>query len=489
MKYLTEAYKPQRVLQHFEDICRIPHGSTNEKNLGDHIINLAKKHNLDFFQDSIGNILIRKPATCNKNHDTYPLLFQGHMDMVCVKDDGCKLDMENEAIELILDDNILRANGTSLGADNAVGISNMLAIMVADDLIHPTLEFLFTVQEEIGLVGIQKFDMSQIKSTRMITMDCGDPDKMVISSAGTLRFHIKKQCKVEPICGISYKIIINGLIGGHSGIEIGKNRASAVELIGRVLNYLSASITINLVSIRTKDTNSNIPKALECVIIFKQEDVKNANKLIDKIYSNIYKEYSDIETTLKLDFNVVDLIEETMICRKDTQEIIDFLVLIPYDVQNRSMVNLEWILCSSLLSFVNLNDDFLTGKFAIRANIDELKYNVYMQVKRICYLCNIELEQYDEIPAWQNKPNSDFQSLCIKTYKELFNEVLQAEPIHGAVEASFISFAIPNMDIIGIAPKSRGAHTTNEHLYIESMQPFWDFLIRLIENMCSDFIT
>ena len=282
MKYLTEAYEPQRVLRHFEDICRIPHGSGNEHILAEHIIALAKKHKLEVIQDLTGNILIRKPATCGNEHIP-SLLFQGHMDMVCIKNEDCDLDMVNEPIKLILDDNILRANGTSLGADNAVGLCNMLAVMAADDLTHPPLELLFTVQEEIGLVGIRKFDMNQIKSRRMLTMDCGDPDSMVIGSAGTLKANISKQCCIEPLCGITYKVTIKGLIGGHSGIETGKNRASAVELIGQALDCLTEDMPINLISIGVEGTGNSIPKAAECIVAISPENIEKAAKVIDKL--------------------------------------------------------------------------------------------------------------------------------------------------------------------------------------------------------------
>ena len=485
MKYLTERYEPQRVLRYFEDICKIPHGSGNEHILAEHIIALAKKHKLEVVQDFTGNILIRKPATCGYEHIP-SLLLQGHLDMVCVKNDDCNLDMVNEHVELILDDNILRANGTSLGADNAVGLCNMLAVMVADDLIHPPLELLFTVQEEIGLVGIRKFDTSQIKSRRMLTMDCGDPDCMVIGSAGALKANISKKCSIEPLRGLTYKIVIKGLIGGHSGIEIGKNHASAVELIGRALDCLTKNMSINLISIGVDGTGNSIPKACECIVAISQENVEEATKIINKLHKDICIEYLNIETILKFDFNTVDVDEKTMICGKDTRAIADLLLLIPYDVQKRSMFNLEWKTCSSLLSVVKCDNGYFIGQFAIRANLDELKYNVLRQVQRICVLCSATLEQYDDVPAWPNNPDSKLRLLCSKTYKELFDKTLQEEPVHGCVEACIIYFAIPNMDIVGIAPKSRGAHTTNEHLYLKSMQPFWEYLVVLLKTICTE---
>ncbi len=193
-----------------------------------------------------------------------------------------------------------------------------------------------------------------------------------------------------------------------------------------------------------------------------------------------------MQHTAKLGFNAVDVVEKTMITGEDTRAIADLLLLIPYDVQKRSMFNLKWKICSSMLYGVACANGAFTSRFTVRANIDELKFNILRQVKRISALCGATLKQYDDVPAWTNNPDSKLQLLCSNTYRELFGKTLQAEPIHGSVEAGVISFAIPGMDIIGIAPKSRGAHTANEHLYLESIQPFWEYLVRLLRNMCNE---
>ena len=183
MAYLLEDFAPQRVLRHFEDICAIPHGSGNELALGEHILALASHQKLETQRDSAGNILVRVPAS--PGYEKVPsLLLQGHLDMVCTQEKGMNKDFLHEPIQLVLDGHILRANGSSLGADNAVGLCNMMALMEADDLRHPPLELLFTTREEVGLEGIRQFDMTQLRSRRMLNMDMGDPDCMVIGSAG-----------------------------------------------------------------------------------------------------------------------------------------------------------------------------------------------------------------------------------------------------------------------------------------------------------------
>lgn len=483
MNYLTESYEPKNVLRYFEDICSIPHGSFNEQKLARYILDIAHAYNLESYQDSIGNLLIRKPAS--KGYENIPsFLMQGHMDMVLVKSEDCQIDLDNEPIKLKLNNDILYADKTSLGADNAVGLSNMLAVMTSDDIISPPLEFLFTVQEEAGLVGIRNFDMSKIMSQRMITMDCGDHDLMVTSSAGSVKAYISKNSSLEPLRGITYKILISGLLGGHSGIDMGKNRGSAIYILGRMLCRLNDIIPVNIVSINTSANISNIPVSCECIIAFDKNHADNAVNIIKNFTLNIKTEYEESEKTIKIDFDTVCVQEKEMISLKNSIQIADLIMLFPYGVHNRSLYNLNWVTCSSLLTEIICENGFFVGKYAIRANSDEFKYSVLMKTKKICSLCGFKFEQMDDYPAWSIKHDSKLQKLALKTYEELYNSKLCFEPVHGGVEAGAISHAIPEMDIMGMAPKSRGAHTVKEHLYLDSVKLFWDFLTELLKNMC-----
>lgn len=485
MNYLTESYEPKNVLRFFEDICSIPHGSFNEQKIAQYILDIAHAHNLESYQDLTGNLLIRKPAS--KGYENiHSFLMQGHMDMVLVKSQDCQLDLDNEPIKLKIQNDILYADKTSLGADNAAGLSNMLAVMTSDNIISPPLEFLFTVQEEAGLVGIRNFDMSKIMSRRMITMDCGDHDLMVTSSAGSLKAYITKKSSLEPLKGITYKILISGLLGGHSGIDMGKNRGSAINILGRMLCSLNSMIPVNIVSINTSENLSNIPSLCECIIAIDKNNEDNAVNIIENFKLNIQSEYSETEKTIKIDFDTVKSYEKEMISLKNSIQMADLLMLFPYGVHNRSLYNLNWVTCSSLLTEIICENGFFVGKYAIRANSDELKYNVLMKVKKICSLCSFKFEQIDDYPAWSIKHDSKLQKIALKTYEELYNSKLCFEPVHGGVEAGVISHAIPEMDIVGMAPKSRGAHTVNEHLYLDSVKLFWDFLTELLKNMCKE---
>lgn len=480
MAYLLEAFAPQRVLRHFEDICCIPHNSGNESALGDHILALAARRKLSARRDSAGNILVRVPASqdCEINA---PLLLQGHLDMVCVQEEGRNWDPHSDPVKLVLDGHILRADGTSLSADNAVGLCNMMALMEADDLPHPPLELLFTTREEVGLEGIRQFDMTQLRARRMLNMDMGDPDCMVIGSAGSGKFALEKRCKMTAAEGVSLTVAISGLRGGHSGLLAGKNHASALWLLGRILSAIADEMPVRLVSLQTVGAGVSIPQGASMTLCVLDGTAAYArlNRIAEDLKAVLTEEPS-------LSFTVAEGVDVEMAASADdTRALADLLVLLPYDVTRRATEHPEWVLCSSLLLQAAFAADQFTGYFALRANRDAFRMEILQQTQALCRMTGTTLRPLDDwIPAWPEQMNSPLQQLCHTVYRDCFHAPLCVEVEHGTVEVSIIAQAIPDMDIVGIAPKSRGAHTTGEHLYLDTMEPFWIFLTALLEKMC-----
>ena len=251
--------EPASVFHYFEEICSIPHTSHHEKALSDYCVQFAKAHGLACRQDEMGNVLIKAPAT--PGYENQPaLILQGHLDMVLAQEEGLGRDMIREPVHLVLEGSILRADRTTLGADNAVGLCHMLALMDADDLRHPPMELLFTVCEEEGLQGIQAFDLSQLRARRMINMDMGDPDCMVIGSAGSAKLTVSRPCRHASCHDAGLEISISGLRGGHSGLLAGKNHISALHLAGRVLGKLCDVQPVRLIQLES-DGGSGIPRS------------------------------------------------------------------------------------------------------------------------------------------------------------------------------------------------------------------------------------
>ena len=480
-KYLLEGFQPQRVLRHFEDLCAIPHGSGHEKALADHIALLAEKKGYETHRDACGNVFVRVPATPGYEAAA-PFLLQGHLDMVLAKEDGVDIDLETEPVLLILEGNILRADRTTLGADNGVGLCNMMALMDADDLVHPELELLFTVEEETSMGGIKGFDMSLIKSRRMINMDCGDPDVLVMGAAGGAKYALQRCCESSEVCGAALQITISGLLGGHSGIEVGKNRASAIDLGGRVLAALCEQMPVRLAAIDTPMVGNGIPQKMACTVVVPQDKREEALAVCRACDSAFAAEVKDIEADYRME--VADAAAQTAASEADTWAISDFLLLVPYEAIRRSHINPKWVLCSGLLTQVNYADGAFAGKFAIRANRDSYRDATVQRFLALCRMTGVKATQLAPFsPAWPEREVSPFRELCLQLYRELFGGEMVVQVEHGGVETAVIAKAIPEMDIVGIAPKSRGAHTTKEHLFVETVEPFWQMLVALLERL------
>ena len=481
IKYLLEGFEPQRVLRHFEDLCAIPHGSGHEQALADHIVALAQKGGHEVYRDAMNNVLVRVAATPGYEKAA-PFLLQGHLDMVLAKEEGVDIDLEREPVRLILEGNVLRADGTTLGADNGVGLCNMMALMQADDLIHPELELLFTVEEETGMGGINHFDMSLIRSRRMINMDCGDPDVMVIGAAGGAKYALERKCESTPVSGAALRIEIRGLLGGHSGIEVGKNRASAMDLGGRVLAGLCDKLPVRLAAMESPTVGNGIPQKLAITVVVPADQLAQAEAICKEYDAAFAAEVKDIEAGYTMELCPAQATEA--MSEADTRALSDFMLLIPYEAIRRSHINPKWVLCSGLLTQANYAAGHFTGKFAIRANRDSYRDAAVQRFLTLCRMTGVEATQLAPFsPAWPEKEESSLRDLCMQLYRELFDGEMVIQVEHGGVEPAVISREIPDMDIVGFAPKSRGAHTTKEHLFVETVEPFWQMLTALLERL------
>lgn len=478
MAYLLEGFSPSRVLRHFEDICAIPHASGHEAALGDHVLALAKAQGLESLRDEAGNILVRVPATAGYECAP-PLLVQGHLDMVCVQESGRNWDPYTEPVRLRLDGRLLRADGTSLGADNAVGLCCMMALMDASDLPHPPLELLFTTEEEVGLVGMRRFDMTRLRARRMLNMDMGDPDCMVIGSAGSGKYRLEKRCALFGATGDGLTVTLSGLRGGHSGLLAGKGHASALWLAGRLLSSLADEWAVRLVSLKTAGTGAAIPTDVTMTLCVPSaaDAVPRLAELTDALRRELPSEPSLTVTAAMTEPAYAASAE-------DTRALADLLVLLPYDAVHRAETHPEWVLSSALLSQADFTDGQFSGRFSLRANRDEYRDVLLQRTEALCRMTDTSLIPLDDwIPAWPEREGSPLQQLCHQVYRDCFHDSLSVEVEHGTVEASIAAKAVPDMDIVGIAPKSRGAHTTDEHLYLDTVEPFWTFLTALLKAM------
>lgn len=480
--YVTDGLEPRAVLRWFEDICAIPHGSGKEQALAERIAAAAQKHGYQTIQDAAGNLLVRIPGS--QGYESLPpFLLQGHMDMVCAQADGMHRDMDTQPVELVREGDRLFARGTSLGADNAVGLSNMLAVMEDHTLLHPPLELLFTTREEIGFQGIRAFNASQLRARRMLTMDCGDPDLLITGSAGMATYALEKPYKTAPASGECFRLSIRGLRGGHSGLEIGCGQANALELGSQFLSAF-APLGSQLIALHMPNV-SGIPNRFESLLAIPQSHLQTAHKEFHRLRQAFLDEYAQTDPELELHLAAEDIQHGGALSAQDTQELANCLLLCPCGPLRRETSQLRQARCSALFLSVELENGRFRGQYSIRANSDFLKEQTANRLQSICQICKMPLEKTMDYPAWPARPASDLRAMCRQVYRDCFGSELRCEQVHGGIEASVIIRTIPDMDIVGIAPFSRGAHTPKEYLLLSSMKPFWTFLTALLRRMCT----
>lgn len=485
MEYLTEDLEPKKVLRYFEEICAIPHGTGNEAKLAQYIASLASDCGFEHETDAFGNLLVRIPASQGAEN-VAPFLMQAHMDMVCVKEPECQIDMQKEPVVLKRDGNILYAEGTSLGADNAVGMCNMLAVMTDKSLRHPELELLFTVREETGLEGIKLFDMSLLKSRRMLTMDCGDPDVMILGSAGAMNQEFYARLEEKSCEYPCYVLELTDLHGGHTGLEIGSGYANALTILTDVMFKLVRDYKAAICELVIGGGMSCIPNDGKLIFGVDEKYGEKFVEDINQILEGYRTEFSNTEKNMT--WSVTEFGgSKNAIDEKTIENVLDFLLFTPVGDMKRHPLAQTQVLGSALLKSVSIQNGEMTGTYTIKSNFDSYKYRFAEKFERLCSRCGITCSRTDDSPAWPEKTNSAFTDLCTQVYEECFGVRPKHELVHGGEEASIVASEIPEMEIVGIAPYSRGAHTTKEYLRLDTMQPIWTFVKALLERLSANF--
>jgi len=482
--YFPEEFGPKHVLKHFKNICDIPHTSFHEAALCQYIKDFAAEHGHEYYEDETGNLIVYVKASPGcENAPAF--LLQAHMDMVDEKEDWSDHNFLTDPIELrIVDGHYVYANGTTLGADNAVGMMNMLALMEDDTVVHPPLEMLFTMCEENGMVGIRKVDYSKINARRMINMDCGDPDVMCVSTAGAANCLLKLPTVKIPVEGRLMQVSISGLMGGHAGLKIDCGRLSAIYAMGRVLCTLAKEVPFNVVYTKS-DRLNGLATHMDAIIAVKEENVQDVIGKIASIEKDIYEEYCDPEKDLCIKATEYAGAEYTeMLDEKTTNALIRMIYLMPFGVIKRDWKEKDTILCSNNTMEVTFKDDAIEAEMMVRAPGDKVKEDLLVSIEILCYLLGIELEILDQYSGWPFRKDSEMQRLCHETFTELTGKKLKVEKHNSCAETGIVLGAIPDMDIVALAPYGKDAHTTNEHMDLATVQPFWDFLVLLLKKMC-----
>lgn len=469
----------EKVEYYFREISKIPRGSYNEKAICDYVENFAKERNIKYVRDKMHNIVLFKEATKGyEDHET--VMLEGHMDMVCEKNNDSDHDFSKDSIELIEEDGFLHANKTTLGADDGVGVCYMLALLDDESLKHPALECVFTVCEEVGLIGAQALDKKDFTSKRLINLDNSSALSTYVSCSGGLRFRLKKKLKMEKCNSSVYRLEIRGLYGGHSGGNIHLERGNSNKICSRVLYHLNKEAGINLINIDGGSKENAIPR--EATAIFASSgNIENIKNIVAEQKEKIKKElmYSDAGLTIEL---YEDKAEE--MCVKDVSDsIITMFYMVPNGFKHRSMVIDGLTVASQNMGVIKTIDNEVICTFSLRGAIESYNDEGMEILINFCNIFGFEWESGSRYPAWEYSENSTMREILKTVYKDFYDRDIQIKATHGGLECGVFKKIIPDIDIVTLGVESYDVHTPNERMNLESFDNTYKLLVKYLENL------
>lgn len=479
---ILENLEPQDVFYYFEEICKIPHGSGNTGQISDYLKAFADEHGLYCRQDELNNIIMIKEAS-KGYEDHEPVLLQGHMDMVAVKDADCTIDMTKDGLQLEILGDRLSAKGTSLGGDDGIAVAFALALLAGEEYRHPRIELILTVDEEVGMEGATGLTVDDLTAKRMINLDQEEEKIFITGCAGGARIDIRKKTETEQIKGLLCKLKISGLQGGHSGQEINKERGNAICLMGRLLAALQEKTPVYLKEVSGGTADNAIPNEV-CAEIVVTEWTEDVAAFMEEQFCGIKAEFAGKEDGLKCELQVGAEDALIEVCnRKDSEQWIHLLNVIPHGVIANS-VKMKGLVETSLNPGI-LNVSAVEGMVStsVRSSNAAAKEALINQLKSLAALCDATVGIRGDYPGWDYDPDSPLREKMVTIYEEMYGVKPQIEAIHAGLECGIFQSKIPGLDCVSIGPDMQDIHTTRETLSIPSVQRVWKFLLKVLESL------
>ena len=459
--------KPERVFHYFREISDIPHESHNEKAISDYIYNFGKKLGLETKQDDLLNVYIRKPAT--KGYENKPgIILQGHMDMVCEKATSSNHNFATDKIEWVIKDDLIFANDTTLGADDGIAVAMAMAILEDENLVHPELEVIITVAEETTMGGALGLEKGLLKGKYLFNIDSEEEGILTLGSAGGTLFKTNLELKFENREVELVKLHFDGYFGGHSGMEIGKNRRNMIKTIAEFIKESGLSIA----SVDCGNKDNAIPRVGELVI-------ENSTSL-DELIAKFTEKYNGEE---QLTIDKKEIFKGKVLTNALKDILVEVLEALPTGVNTQDETG---IISSSNLAIVQTTENEILIRDSIRSAsisiLEEMKNSFAKIAEKFC----LNYEFAGGYPSWEKKENSSLQKYANKVYKDLTGKEFENIIIHAGLECGAIYEKYPNLELISFGPDIRGAHTPKENISISSTERVYDFTLKLIEEIAKN---
>ena len=475
--------EPKAVFKYFEEISRIPRGSGNEKEISDYLVKFAKDLNLEVIQDNALNVIIKKPGTEGYENSNI-VIIQGHMDMVCEKNKGTNHDFEKDPLKLRVIDDMIYATDTTLGADNGIAIAYALALLASNDIAHPPVEVLITTDEETGMSGAMAVSKEDVKGKVLINLDNEEEGDLLVSCAGGIRSKFTIDVDFEDIDNSSIiELSVRGLKGGHSGMEINKERGNSNKIMGRILKDMLSEIDFRIISINGGAKDNAIPREMDAIISVKEVDIEKVKALVEKWQKILLNELKAQDSGVKILVNKLDNTTTKVFSKESTNKTVNLLYLIPNGINTRSVEIDGLVESSSNIGVVKTINNKVTFDSAIRSSVSSLKDEIVLRSKTIAELLNVKFETSARYPEWQYNSDSKLRDLCQEVYKKMYGKDANIVAIHAGVECGLFNERLGGLDMISFGPNLYDVHTPEEHMSIKSVQNVWEYLKEVLKAL------
>ena len=468
---ILNGLKPERVMHYFEKICAIPHGSGNTDKISDFCVDFAKGLGLDVIKDKHNNVIIKKPAS--KGYETHPtVILQGHLDMVCEKDADSPVDFEKDGLDLQVDGDFVYAKGTTLGGDDGIAIAMTMAILEDGSLPHPPIEALFTTDEETGMYGAEGLDASALSGKILINIDSEEEGILTVGCAGGARADIKIPLTKTASDMPAYRVVLGGLKGGHSGVEIDKGRLNSNVTMGKLLKSLPFNHYVGEIYGGLKD--NAIPRVTEATV-FCNGDIEAASKE----FVNLNKIGTDDGLTVTIErCDCNECFDEA-----SSKAIADFLCAVPNGIQAMSK-DIEGLVQTSLnLGVLNITDNCLHMTFAVRSSVNAEKYELLEKLEKLTEEFGGTFSSHAHYPAWEYRKDSPLRDTMASVYEKMYGSAPVIAAIHAGLECGMFCDKISGLDAVSFGPNMYDIHTSRERMSVASVLRTYNYLLEVLKSI------
>jgi len=475
--------EPASLWKYFSDLNAVPRPSKKEERVIQFMMDFGKNLGLTTIKDKIGNVIIKKPATPGME-DRQMVILQSHLDMVHQKNNATVFDFDKQGIDMFVDGDWVKAKGTTLGADNGIGVAAIMTILASDEIEHPAIEAMFTIDEETGMTGAIHLNPENFSGTILLNLDTEDDDELSIGCAGGIDTNTTYTYKTVPLQGDNTLIAIElkGLVGGHSGMDIHRGRGNANKLVNRILYHLVSLFDVKLVEFDGGSLRNAIPREAIAKIAVQKSDRKDVVVEIEKIAGIIREEFLTIEKNLEVFVTAEGIVEEAL-STDDTIKIINTLYAVHNGVFRMSPDMEDLVEASSSLARVIVKDGKFITQSLQRSSVESTKADVANTIRAAFEIMGCGVVQNGDYPGWKPNPNSPVLNLMADLYRERFKEEPNIKACHAGLECGILGKHFPDLDMISFGPNIKGAHSPDEKVQISSVQKFWGYLLETLKRI------